>query len=34
MSKKCRFRGTLDKQHGKRAQALLNPVSQHLYHIQ
>ena len=33
MSKKSRFRGPLDKQHGKRAQTLLKPPSQHLYHI-
>ena len=32
MSKDSRFRGPLDKQHGKRAQALLKPASQHLYH--
>ena len=33
MSKEFRFRGPIDKQHGKRAQALLKPPSQHLYHI-
>ena len=33
MSKKSRFRGCLYKQYGKRAQALLNSASQHLYHI-
>ena len=33
MSKKSRFRGPFDKQHGKRAQALLKSASQHLYHI-
>ena len=33
MSKKSRFRGPFDKQHGKRAQALLKSVSEHLYHI-
>ena len=33
MSKKNRFRGPFDKQHGKRAQALLKSASQHLYHI-
>ena len=33
MSKKNRFRGPFDKQHGKRAQALLKSVSEHLYHI-
>ena len=34
MSKNCRFRGPLDKQHGKRSQGLLKSASQHLYHIQ
>ena len=34
MSKKCRFRGPFDKQHGKNAQALLKSASQHFYHIQ
>ena len=33
MSKKSCFRGPFDKQHGKRAQALLKSASQHLYHI-
>ena len=33
MSKKSHFRGPFDKQHGKRAQALLKSASQHLYHI-
>ena len=33
MSKNCRFRGPLDKQHGKRAQACLKSSSQHLYDI-
>ena len=33
MSKKCRFTGPFDKQHGKRAQALLKSASQHLYQI-
>ena len=33
MPKKSRFRGPFDKQHGKRAQALLKSASQHLYHI-
>ena len=33
MSKKSHFKGPFDKQHGKRAQALLKPPSQHLYHI-
>ena len=33
MYKKSRLRGLFDKQHGKRAQALLKSASQHLYHI-
>ena len=33
MFKKSYFRGPFDKQHGKRAQALLKSVSQYLYHI-
>ena len=33
MSKKSRFRGPFDKQHGKRAQALVKSASQQLYHI-
>ena len=33
MSKKCYLRGTLNKQHGERAQTLLKYPSQHLYHI-
>ena len=33
MSKKCRFRGTFEKQHGKRAQTLLKSQRQHFYHI-
>ena len=33
MSKKSHFRGCLDKQYGKRAQALLKSASQHIYHI-
>ena len=33
MSKKSRLRGPFDKQHGKRAQALLKSASQHLYDI-
>ena len=33
MSKKSHFKGPFDKQHGKRAQALLKPPSQHFYHI-
>ena len=33
MPKKSRLRGLFDKEHGKRAQALLKSASQHLYHI-
>ena len=33
MSKKTRFREPFDKQHGKRAWALLKFASQHVYHI-
>ena len=33
MSKKCRFKGQFDKQHGKRAKPLLKSAWQHLYHI-
>ena len=33
MSKKSYFRGCFEKQHGKRAQALLKSALQHLYHI-
>ena len=33
MSKKSRFRGPFEKQHGKRAQTLLKYASHHLYHI-
>ena len=33
MSKKSRFRGTFDKEHGKCAQALLKSASHHLDHI-
>ena len=33
MSKKSRFRGCLDKQYGKLAQALLKSTPQHPYHI-
>ena len=33
MSKKCRFRRTFEKQHGKRAQALLKSPSQHRHNI-
>ena len=33
MSRKSRFRGPLDKQNGKRTQALLKSASETLYHI-
>ena len=33
MSKKSHFRGPFNKQHGRRAQALLKFASHHLYHI-
>ena len=33
MSKRSRFRGPTDKQHGKGTQALSKSVPQHLYHI-
>ena len=33
MSKKCRFRGPFDKQHGKGAKELLKSTSQNIYHI-
>ena len=33
MSKKSRFKGSFDKEYGKRTQALLKSASQHLYHI-
>ena len=32
MSKKSRFRGSFDKQYGKRTQALFKSVTQHVYH--
>ena len=32
-SKKSRFKGPFDKQHGKRVQALLRYEPQHRYHI-
>ena len=32
MSKKFRFRGPFQKEHGKRAKALLKSEWQHLYH--
>ena len=33
MSKKSRFKGPFDRQHGKRVQTLLRSWSQHRYHI-
>ena len=33
MSRKFCFRGPFNKQHGKRAQAMLKSASEHLYHI-
>ena len=33
MSKKSRFKGSFDRQHGKRAQTLLQSERQHGYHI-
>ena len=33
MSKKSRFKGPFDRQHGKRAQTLLESERQHRYHI-
>ena len=33
MSKKSRFKGPFDRQHGKRVQTLLRSVRQHRYHI-
>ena len=33
MSKKSRFKGPFDRQHGKRAQTLLLSERQHRYHI-
>ena len=33
MSKKSRFKGCFDMQHGKRAQTLLQSERQHRYHI-
>ena len=32
-SKKSRWKGTFDRQHGKRVQTLLRSESQYLYHI-
>ena len=34
MSKKSRFKGPFDRQHGKRVQTLLRSDPQHRYHIQ
>ena len=33
MSKKSRFKGPFDRQHGKRVQTLLRSDPQHRYHI-
>ena len=33
MSKKSRFKGPFDRQHGQRVQALLRSEPQHRYHI-
>ena len=33
LSKKSRFKGTFDRQHGKRVQTLLRSESQYRYHI-
>ena len=33
MSKKSRFKGPFDRQHGKRVQTLLQSDPQHRYHI-
>ena len=33
MSKKSRFKGPFDRQHGKRVQTLLRPEQRHRYHI-
>ena len=33
MSKKSRFKGAFDRQHGKRVQTLLRSERQHRYHI-
>ena len=32
MSKKSRFKGPFDRQHGKRVQTLLRPEQRHCYH--
>ena len=34
LSKKSRFKGLFDRQHGKRVQILLRSEPQHRYHIQ
>ena len=34
LSKKSRFKGPFDRQHGKRVQTLLQSEPQHRYHIQ
>ena len=34
LSKKPRFKGPFDRQHGKRVQTLLRSEPQHCYHIQ
>ena len=33
MSKKSRFKGPFDRQHGKRVETLLGPEQRHRYHI-
>ena len=33
MSKKSRFKGTFDREHGKRVQTLLKSERQHRYHF-
>ena len=33
MSKKFRFKGPFDRQHGKRVQTLLSPEQRHRHHI-
>ena len=33
MSKKSRFKGSFDRQHGKRVRTLLRSYPQHRYHI-
>ena len=33
MSKKSRFKGPFDRQHGKRVQTLLRPEQRHRHHI-